>query len=438
MARRYSSVRASWLVLLVLLVPPLYGQTCPTSPDPCLVNQRTGCNCVVRPGPAGVACDLPGGGDGWCISGVCEVNLCAFADCDDSNDCTFDYCDPLSGECTNDPAPGLHPACVDQATGVPGACFGTVCVAGDACLLAGAGRINCCSDCSGSTANYATTCDPQDVLPDGSSCDPTGAEAPGSGQAGQCQGGVCVWSSGPCAGVICPDEGFDCTKDWCDPATYLTEGCRRDPVELAPSCNGSINTACIGGICKTQDFCVTAGVGAQNCCPSEFCDDATTCSYPAAFEGYHCDPLGGYSPSSVFSENRPGFCNANAECLWPLCAVDDPNDPGHLIELDCDDGNDCTDDACDPATGACTHSGIPGYPSCDNGNGICFGWACQAIPDSVPKCKTHLDCDDGNDCTEDTCDFGAGTCSNQPRNNGFPCTLPGGYPGKCAFGICKP
>lgn len=49
---------------------------------------------------------------------------------------------------------------------------------------------------------------------------------------------------------------------------------------------------------------------------------------------------------------------------------------------DCDDGNDCTDDVCD-FEGECQHFGIP----------FCVG------------CSSHEDCDDGDDCTLDVCAY---------------------------------
>jgi hypothetical protein len=64
---------------------------------------------------------------------------------------------------------------------------------------------------------------------------------------------------------------------------------------------------------------------------------------------------------------------------------------------DCDDGNVCTDDSCDAAVG-CVHD--PNTASCDDGDlctegDVCAGGVCTSSP---------VDCDDGNVCTDDSCD----------------------------------
>ena len=61
---------------------------------------------------------------------------------------------------------------------------------------------------------------------------------------------------------------------------------------------------------------------------------------------------------------------------------------------DCDDGNACTDDSCDPATGLCVNT-------------------------------PNIDCDDGDACTDDSCDPATGLCVNTPNydcDDGDACT----------------
>ncbi len=67
-----------------------------------------------------------------------------------------------------------------------------------------------------------------------------------------------------------------------------------------------------------------------------------------------------------------------------------------LTDFDCDDGDPCTNDICDPATGGCVNIPIQG---------------CEGEPEGTVEgqtegefCATNLDCDDGNPCTEDVCD----------------------------------
>src|SRR5262249_15416605 len=76
--------------------------------------------------------------------------------------------------------------------------------------------------------------------------------------------------------------------------------------------------------------------------------------------------------------------------------------------LSCDDGNACTDDSCNPGTGCEHHNNtLP----CDDGNvcttsDVCSYGRCQG---SAPA-----SCDDGNSCTADSCDPQLG-CLHTPR-----------------------
>jgi cysteine-rich repeat protein len=79
------------------------------------------------PGPTEI-CAMASDGDNDCDSMRCATivcpDLCEGVVCDDGNECTRDLCDPLTGLCSNDPAPdGI--ACSDcSATCVSGACSG--------------------------------------------------------------------------------------------------------------------------------------------------------------------------------------------------------------------------------------------------------------------------------------------------------------------------
>ncbi len=46
--------------------------------------------------------------------------------------------------------------------------------------------------------------------------------------------------------------------------------------------------------------------------------------------------------------------------------------------------------------------------------------------ETQPECERAADCDDQNDCTEDTCDPASGTCSHTPSADGTSCECPPG------------
>ena len=70
--------------------------------------------------------------------------------------------------------------------------------------------------------------------------------------------------------------------------------------------------------------------------------------------------------------------------------------PGHA-SIDCDEGDLCTNDYCDPFTGACFHS--PKIPH--NDEDPCTDDSCD--PQTGLTIHTPVDCDDGDPCTEDDC-----------------------------------
>lgn len=87
---------------------------------------------------------------------------------------------------------------------------------------------------------------------------------------------------------------------------------------------------------------------------------------------------------------------------------------------DCDDGDPCTVDTCDPKLGDCTHQRNPG---------------CKK---SLGDCIAATDCDDGDPCTADTCDAKTGACSHPPQSEcdtGNRCL---GVKGTCSDGKCSP
>src|SRR5262249_32058776 len=96
----------------------------------------------------------------------------------------------------------------------------------------------------------------------------------------------------------------------------------------------------------------------------------------------------------------------------------------------CDDGNGCTDDSCNPATG-CVHTN--NTAPCNDGNACttndhCAGGACMG--------GAALNCDDGVACTVDSCNpltgcvhdssgCGTGGCPQTDLGSTVPQSVPG-------------
>ncbi|MCC6620451.1 MAG: hypothetical protein IT385_04310 [Deltaproteobacteria bacterium] len=108
------------------------------------------------------------------------------------------------------------------------------------------------------------------------------------------------------------------------------------------------------------------------------------------------------------------------------CTVDDACDARGLCAgapRPCDDGNPCTDDACEP--GGCV--GVPRVDApCDDGDACTRDDACDAAGGCA---GATVACDDGDPCTRDTCDpeRPEGPCVFTPATNACddanPCTL---------------
>ena len=72
-------------------------------------------------------------------------------------------------------------------------------------------------------------------------------------------------------------------------------------------------------------------------------------------------------------------------------------------DLNCDDGQDCTIDSCD--TGQCQHEPRTGE-ACDDGNACTLGDACS--DKGLCESDGSALCDDGNGCTIDDCNMATG------------------------------
>jgi hypothetical protein len=101
-------------------------------------------------------------------------------------------------------------------------------------------------------------------------------------------------------------------------------------------------------------------------------------------------------------------------------------------DVDCNDENQCTEDACDRATGECVNTRRPDGARCDFGElpGVCESGVCV----DAQLCR-EVDCGDDNDCTDDVCDPTDGSCSNPNKVDGATCDLDG-LPGVCEAGVC--
>jgi len=143
-----------------------------------------------------------------------------------------------------------------------------------------------------------------------------------------------------------------------------------------PQCTS--NAECNDGQICTDDICDPSAVDA----------DGFGCRFPN-------------SSSSKTCRAANGVCDAAEQCTGSsaTCPADAPADDGTICT---GDGNVCTDDIC--VGGACTHPG--NTASCNDGqfcttNDHCSGGQCTGTP---------LVCDDGQECSLDTCNEDEDRC----------------------------
>ena len=373
--------------------------TNPCTVDLCQPATATGVEpaCAHAAAADGGTCDdsNPCTGDGACTAGSCAAG--AVKDCADTNPCTTDYCDK-SGTCQHDGVSGKP--CDD----------GDVCSVGDACAsgACAAGKAQLCDDSNPCTAD---TCDAKkgcvSTDDDGKSCDDGDACTGDTATADTCKAGSCV-----AGGAKSCDDDDPCTLDGC----ASDKGCTHGLQAGAPCSDGDV--------CTVGDVCGAKGCDAGKAQP---CDDGNPCTDNS------CDKVNGcVSLPNTVTCTDGNACTTGDACEAAACS------PGKLTS--CDDNNPCTTDACDPgdgkSSGGCVNSAadggacVPQDDSCAV-TGICAAKACKKV--------AVTGCDDGNPCTTDACDKATGTCVYNAGKLGVTCDDGNVCTEKdaCATGGCK-
>jgi len=369
-------------------------------------------------------------------------------ECDDGNKCNgLESCDSVDG-CL----PGTPLSCDDgNVCNGEEACDPALgCTAGEplACDDADAcNGVETCDPVLGCQSSAAPLCDDGDVCTD-DSCLPDGGCLYTPNQ-GECDDGNACTEGDHCgaegctfAGVKDCDDSDPCTSDGCDPAVGCLYSLNSAPCDDGDPC--TIGDACALGECVGgQEMACDDG----NDCTLDVCDPEEGCLHPPAIggcddgnactEGDHCDSgecvydgLLDCSDGDVCTDDA---CDPNSGCFYTnnsnpcedgdLCTIFEQCDGGLCIPagaLDCNDGNLCTTDLCNPVAG-CQHQ--VNSLVCTDGDACTSGDKCKA-----GKCVsgTPLDCEDENVCTDDSCDPDVG-CVNSANaascDDDDPCTV---------------
>ncbi len=307
------------------------GDDCTT--DSCEVDQ-----CVyVAPGGDQVStlCD---DGDLYWVDGCGRVSD-KKEDCDDGKDCTADDCDSAAEACTHTP---LTDGCCEPNASV-------ACIGGDLYSV----------DSCGNTGNLAEDCT------DGDPCTTDG-----------CAAGACVHTAAP-----------------------LPE---------CPPCPPHDTTACLADAVIWVDGCGAPGAVLATCDDKDDCT-IDTCDAKSA-KCVHI-PQGGCTPAC--SALEAPAC-AQRHLMW----VDSCGQAQGLAES-CEDGNPCSVDTCPAGGESCFHTAAIN-PECGCGEAAqtaCSGGDVVWLDGCGVQVSVAVDCDDGDPCTDDGCDPDLTECINTPNED---------------------
>lgn len=368
-----------------------------------------------------------------CCSGPGHITECWLADaedddvtCEEDADCPSDECDTDLGLCVCENDSECNDGvCTDDNRCGPSWCNGyRMCSCWGGCervdgdqsyaSLCLENAMSCCEgtypvypDARGrddSGLGYCSNCD------DGNpctidKCDGRGGciHMPGDGACDD--GRACTendsCTSGRCAGepVRCSDEN-PCTDDRCDETLGCVSENNTSACDDGDAC--TLDDRCEEGVC-------TAGAGRScedgNPCTDDICDVDVGCVY--VLNDDPCDDL--------------DACTRGEYCVFGVC--------GGGVPVDCEDGNLCTDDSCDPLQG-CVNN--PNRNLCDDKNACTEGDICQS---GVCVGGDPIECDDENICTDDSCIPASGCVfvnNAEPCDDGNACS----FGDVCEGGIC--
>jgi hypothetical protein len=227
----------------------------------------------------------------------------------------------------------------------------------------------------------------------------------------QSPGGICFGDSGGPALIVRDSKEYvagvssyvfqDCLYFGCSTKVDVYTGYIEDFVAGRP-----------GSECDQDEDCRTGSCSDGVCCEDECQDPCYSCAIPGSLGTCRSVPDGTPCPDG-------DRCNGDEVCQDSQCQ------PG--TQLTCNDGNVCTTDVCNAASGCVFRQVVNGTP-CDNedmcdGRETCEWGYCSA--GTVP------DCDDQDPCTQDACDPGAG-CVHQAAADGTPCG-----DGTCGASACQ-
>ncbi|MDQ3177102.1 MAG: MopE-related protein [Actinomycetota bacterium] len=313
-------------------------------------------------------------------------------------------CDGIDDDCSGIADEDYVSSSTSCGVGACGATGATSCVSGavvDSCAPGTPAASD--ATCDGIDDDCSGTAD-EDYVSSSTSC---GVGACGATGATSCESGAVVDSCAPGApaasDATCNGIDDDCSgvadEDYVPSATSCGVG----------ACGATGATSCVSG--AVVDSC-SPGTPAASDATCDGIDDDCSGVVDDDFVAY-CDgtqAVACVAGAPDLTECDDGdACNGGETCDAATCVAGTP--PA------LDDGNACTADSCDPVTGP-THDPLPSGTPCADGD-VCNGdETCDGAGACAPGVPPSLD--DGNACTDDSCDPITGA-AHEPSPVGTSC-----------------
>ncbi len=391
---------------------------CPTVDDTtCSTNTcdpKTG-TCAPKSTSDGEVCDdgnpcTPGE---TCKGGVClatETNTCPCkvdsdcADKDDGDPCNgVSYCDVKAGSCAVNPATIVVCPTVDDTT----------------CSK------NTCDPKTGG-CKMAAVFDGTPCNADGNPCTPNDVC-----KAGGCvvdDVNTCVCSTN--ADCAAQDDGDLCNGQlYCEKSTAEGEqgkgSCKVNPATI-PSCPSVDNTECLQSICqgKTGKCAMTFVHQGEVCEDGEVCTKGDTCN------NGKCKPGGDiclcHGDTDCLPQEDGDVCNGTLYCAKDAIPWNCKVKPSTVITCPTVNDGYCQQSICQAKTGLCKLTPLHTDEPCDDDDTCTVNTVCKAGICVDPLADSGGKCNDGNPCTDDSCDKQLGClykANTAACDDGDKCTL---------------
>ncbi len=389
----------------------------------CLIPSCVAGNCLTTPKEEGSSCD---DGNKCTSASTCQGGNCSSIvnlNCDDNNPCTNDACASKAG-CSHDNNSALCSdgnACTDLDQCQTGLCTGVTASCDD--------KNNCSDDsCDSKTGcqhtNNTAKCDDGSICTVGDSC----------------AGGTCVGGASNCgcqADLDCKvkEDNNLCNGTLTCDKSKAPFNCAVDPTTIPSACNAAGDTACQKNACvPATGKCAISIINELGACDADgsVCTISDKCTNGACGAGavQNCDD--GNKCTNDSCDPKIGCVHANNAAFCDdgnVCTVPDQCNGGSCVGgpvKTCNNDVTCKINSCDTKTGNCAYTNAAG--PCDDANACTNGDACSG---GVCVGGAALDCTTGDPCSVGSCDKSVG-CVNKPTvcNDNNLCTAD-----SCKFGV---